>query len=92
MKCERIEKEIVRLAPATMKTQIVVAPERKCAGWIGGSLLASLATFCALRTGSASQQSYYDLESVLRTCESVRKIGMIEHLSSKIDWITFIND
>jgi actin len=42
---ERIEKEIVRLAPATMKIKVVAPPERKYAVWIGGSILASLATF-----------------------------------------------
>jgi actin len=42
---ERIEKEITRLAPATMKIKVVAPPERKYAVWIGGSILASLATF-----------------------------------------------
>jgi actin len=42
---ERIEKEIVRLAPATMKIKVIAPPERKYAVWIGGSILASLATF-----------------------------------------------
>jgi actin len=42
---ERIEKEIMRLAPDTMKIKVVAPPERKYAVWIGGSILASLATF-----------------------------------------------
>ena len=42
---ERIEKEITRLAPPTMKVKVVAPPERKYAVWIGGSILASLATF-----------------------------------------------
>jgi actin len=42
---ERIEKEITRLAPATVKIKVVAPPERKYALWIGGSILASLATF-----------------------------------------------
>ena len=42
---ERIEKEMVRLAPPTMKIKVVAPPERKYAVWIGGSILASLATF-----------------------------------------------
>ena len=42
---ERIEKEIIRLAPPTMKTKVIAPPERKYASWIGGSILASLATF-----------------------------------------------
>jgi actin len=42
---ERIDKEITRLAPATMKIKVVASPERKYAAWIGGSILASLAPF-----------------------------------------------
>jgi actin len=42
---ECIEKEIIRLASATMKIKVVVPPERKYAVWISGSILASLATF-----------------------------------------------
>ena len=42
---ERIEKEITTLAPPTMKVKVVAPPERKYAVWIGGSILASLATF-----------------------------------------------
>jgi actin len=42
---ERIEKEIVGLAPKTMKIKVVAPPHRKHAVWIGGSILASLATF-----------------------------------------------
>ena len=42
---ERIEKEITRLAPQNMKFKVDAPPERKHAGWIGGSILASVATF-----------------------------------------------
>ena len=42
---ERIEKEVTRLAPPTMKVKVVAPPERKYSTWIGGSILASLATF-----------------------------------------------
>lgn len=42
---ERLEKEIVALAPPTMKIKVVAPAERKYAVWIGGSILASLATF-----------------------------------------------
>jgi actin len=42
---ERIEKEIVALAPPTIKVKVVAPPERKYAVWIGGSILASLATY-----------------------------------------------
>merc|ERR1711966_391569 len=42
---KRMEKEIVALAPASMKIKIVAPPERKYSVWIGGSILASLSTF-----------------------------------------------
>ncbi|KAH0792308.1 actin [Histomonas meleagridis] len=42
---ERMEKEMVRLAPPTMKIKVVAPPERKYAVWIGGSILASVAKF-----------------------------------------------
>ncbi|XP_004623137.1 beta-actin-like protein 2 isoform X2 [Octodon degus] len=42
---DRMQKEIVALAPSTMKIKIIVPPERKYSVWIGGSILASLSTF-----------------------------------------------
>jgi actin len=42
---ERIEKEMVRLAPPTIKVKVTPPHERQYAVWTGGSLLASLATF-----------------------------------------------
>jgi len=42
---ERMEKEVVALAPPTMKIKIVAPPERKYSVWIGGSILSSLSTF-----------------------------------------------
>ena len=42
---ERLTKEIVALAPSTMKIKVVAPPERKYSVWIGGSILASLNTF-----------------------------------------------
>ncbi|EAX82254.1 actin, partial [Trichomonas vaginalis G3] len=42
---ERLDKEITALAPPTMKVKIVAPEERKYAVWVGGSILASLATF-----------------------------------------------
>ena len=42
---ERMNKEIVALAPSTMKIKIIAPPERKYSVWIGGSILASLSTF-----------------------------------------------
>jgi actin beta/gamma 1 len=42
---ERLEKEMIALAPSTMKIKVVAPPERKYSVWIGGSILASLSTF-----------------------------------------------
>jgi len=42
---DRMQKEIVALAPPTMKIKIIAPPERKYSVWIGGSILASLSTF-----------------------------------------------
>lgn len=42
---ERLEKEIISLAPQSMKVKVVAPPERKYSVWIGGSILASLSTF-----------------------------------------------
>ena len=41
----RMQKELVALAPSTMKIKIIAPPERKYSVWIGGSILASLSTF-----------------------------------------------
>lgn len=42
---DRMQKELTGLAPSSMKIKVVAAPERKYSVWIGGSILASLATF-----------------------------------------------
>ncbi|KAL6359961.1 hypothetical protein LRP88_05657 [Fusarium phalaenopsidis] len=42
---DRMSKEIVGVAPSSMKVKIVAPPERKYSVWIGGSILASLSTF-----------------------------------------------
>jgi actin-related protein len=42
---ERLNKEMVSLAPSTMEIKVVAPPERKYSVWIGGSILASLSTF-----------------------------------------------
>jgi hypothetical protein len=36
---ERMNKELVALAPSTMKIKIIAPPERKYSVWIGGSIL-----------------------------------------------------
>merc|ERR1719150_1679694 len=45
----RMQAEIVKLAPKSMKIKIVAPPERKYSVWIGGSILASLSTFEEMR-------------------------------------------
>lgn len=40
-----MHKEIIALAPSTMKVKVIAPPERKYSPWIGGSILASLSTF-----------------------------------------------
>jgi actin-related protein len=42
---DRMQKEIVALAPSSMRVKIIAPPERKYSVWIGGSILASLSTF-----------------------------------------------
>jgi centractin len=42
---DRLLNDLRKLAPADMKIKITAPPERKTATWIGGSILASLATF-----------------------------------------------
>ncbi|VDD78041.1 unnamed protein product [Mesocestoides corti] len=42
---DRMQKEITSLAPSTTEVKVVAPPERKYSVWIGGSILASLATF-----------------------------------------------
>jgi len=42
---DRLQKELVNLAPSTMKLKIIAPPERKYSVWIGGSILSSLETF-----------------------------------------------
>ena len=44
---ERLTKEIVKLAPESMKKEVnVIAPlERKFSSWNGGSILSSISTF-----------------------------------------------
>jgi len=42
---DRMQKEIVNLAPSTMKIKVLAPPERKYSVWIGGSILSSLSTF-----------------------------------------------
>jgi len=42
---DRLQKEVVALAPASIRVNTVSPPERKYSVWIGGSILGSLSTF-----------------------------------------------
>jgi len=42
---DRLLNEVRKLAPKDIKIRISAPPERKFSTWIGGSILASLATF-----------------------------------------------
>ncbi len=42
---DRMKKELISLAPSTVKVKVIAPPERKYSAWIGGSILASLSTF-----------------------------------------------
>merc|ERR1711918_104998 len=42
---ERMAKELMKLAPSTLKIRVIAPPERKYSVWIGGSILSSLSTF-----------------------------------------------
>lgn len=42
---DRMYKELVALAPSSMKVKVVAPPERKYSVWIGGSILGSLSSF-----------------------------------------------
>eukprot|EP00727_Mastigamoeba_balamuthi_P000800 m51a1_g10717 putative actin (1113) ;mRNA; r:219305-223208 len=41
---ERLQRELVALAPSSAKVKVVAPPERKYSNWIGGSIFASLST------------------------------------------------
>jgi len=42
---ERLNKELVALAPASTSIKVVAPPDRKYSVWIGGSIMSSLSTF-----------------------------------------------
>lgn len=52
----RVQKELEALAPASMKIKVIAPPERQYSVWIGGSILASLATFQTLWVSNAEYQ------------------------------------
>ena len=42
---ERLRREVVEVAPPSVRVKVVAPPERKYSVWIGGSVLANMATF-----------------------------------------------
>lgn len=42
---DRLNKEVVALAPSTMRINVIAPPERKYSTWMGGSILSSLSSF-----------------------------------------------
>ena len=42
---ERLQKEIVRMTPASVRVKMIAPPQRKYSVWIGGSILSALSTF-----------------------------------------------
>jgi len=57
---DRMHKELVTLAPFSMKIKIVAPPERKYSVWIGGSILSSLQSF---RNMWITKQEYREIGS-----------------------------
>lgn len=53
---DRLQQEIVRLAPSTMTVNIVAPPERKFSAWVGGSILGSI--FSKFQSMWVSKQEY----------------------------------
>ena len=45
---ERVQKEITAMAPAAMTVKVTAPPERQNSAWLGGSILAEMATFQAM--------------------------------------------
>ncbi|KAJ8306244.1 hypothetical protein KUTeg_016789 [Tegillarca granosa] len=73
---DRMQKELVGLAPNSMKVKVIAPPERKYSVWIGGSILGSLSTFQQMwiskqeydECGPATN-SYLETYSTLIYCE-----------------------
>ncbi|EJD51356.1 actin 1 [Auricularia subglabra TFB-10046 SS5] len=59
---ERLQTELTRLAPSSIRVKIVAPPERKYSVWIGGSILASLSTFNNMW---CSKQEYDEMGPVI---------------------------
>jgi actin-related protein len=55
---ERMEKEIVALAPLTTKVNVSAPPERKHSVWIGGSIMSNLPSFQTLWMSKEEYDEY----------------------------------
>jgi actin-related protein len=64
---ERLQKELIDLAPSEMKIKIIWPPERKYSVWIGGSIVASLPSFQQLWI-SKEEYDEYGPDIVRRKC------------------------
>lgn len=54
---ERLQMEIARMTPASVRVRIIAPPQRKYSVWIGGSILSALSTFQHLWL---SKEDYYE--------------------------------
>lgn len=55
---ERLHKEVIALAPSTMKIKVFDPPERKYSIWMGGSILSSLNNFQHMFITRAEYQDF----------------------------------
>ncbi|CAD8090613.1 unnamed protein product [Paramecium sonneborni] len=55
---DRLQKEVIALAPSTMKIYVQEPPERKYSVWMGGSILASLSQFQPMFITKNEYQDY----------------------------------
>ncbi|GAB1197229.1 hypothetical protein APSETT444_006520 [Aspergillus pseudonomiae] len=74
---DRLHKELVNLAPSSMKIKTIAPPERKYSVWIGGSILTSLSTF---------QQMWISKQEYDESGPSIvhRKQGQIRRLEERL--------
>lgn len=55
---ERLQREIIRMTPASVKIKIIAPPQRKYSVWIGGSILSALSTFQHLWVSKQDYQEF----------------------------------
>lgn len=65
---DRLRKEVISLAPSSMKIQVFAPPERKYSCWIGGSILSSLDGFDAMWITRAEYEENGQSSYVHRKC------------------------